>query len=847
MHPHLTWVRLVGSHVAIVLFSATGLMAQTSSAPGAALAEAVASLRSCVGMVERGLVGDAEREGRRAQALFQARLQREPRDVEGLVGLARAESQCLLPAAEMITQGELSTHAIELLETALGIDPDHWTARFVLASINFRSPSFLGRAPRAAVEFDILLKMQGDRADDMRFARVFEYRGVLWNRAGKLDSAVAIWKRGAHIFPADSALRSLMERASQSTPTPPRAAPAVTLLSVMSVVASPLAAPQPTSSVQVSKSQILMTAGGAADVLQAIQLQPGATRVSEGSDVYTRGGDAGETALLVDGGRLATLSRFEGLSGGMFGAIEPFVVRSVRFSSGGFSVRHGNALSGLIEIETEGRPRERQLRGGLTLVQASGTARVPLSKTVGGWVSARASQTAALLATHGRRDEFQGAPHSEEAIGSLIANLSPTSELRLTGIAERDDARPIVNAAGLIAPFHASGGAESIILSSRWIAANVPVSLRTNVTASRHDTDWEFGVLARRREERIEAARVDAEWIPSEAVTLRSGLEQGARTRRDNGTVPTTGNVNAGSPMRTLEGEIDGTNQVGAYTELQLAHLGTLLVAGLRADRLPGEREATIDPRVSLAMRRGAWTMRAAGGLFHQGRWRAASAVPDAGTPSGLPRSARHLVAGVEREGATSLRAELFDKRYDEYGPFGAGPPITSGRARGLDLSTLRKAGRLSGWLGYSFLDSRVTLTDGTEVRSPFDVTHSATGSMTFAANTDWSVGTTLRYATGLPHTPITSGQHQDDGSVAPVYGAPMSKRLPGYARVDARVMRFLRQPGYLLTSFMEVINLANRRNVRAVAYDAEYRTQTPVHSFFATRTVVVGVEMQLR
>ena len=83
-----------------------------------------------------------------------------------------------------------------------------------------------------------------------------------------------------------------------------------------------------------------MTAGGTADVLQAVQSLPGATRMGEGSDIYTRGGDANETVLLLDGGRVLSLSRFETLSGSMFTALEPWVVKTVRYSSGGFSVRY---------------------------------------------------------------------------------------------------------------------------------------------------------------------------------------------------------------------------------------------------------------------------------------------------------------------------------------------------------------------------------------------------------------------------------------------------------------------------------------------------------------------------
>ena len=40
---------------------------------------------------------------------------------------------------------------------------------------------------------------------------------------------------------------------------------------------------------------------------------------------------------------------------------------------------------------------------------------------------------------------------------------------------------------------------------------------------------------------------------------------------------------------------------------------------------------------------------------------------------------------------------------------------------------------------------------------------------------------------------------------------------------------------------------MTNRANVSGMTYDAAYRTRRPMHSFFASRTLVVGGELQLR
>ena len=165
-----------------------------------------------------------------------------------------------------------------------------------------------------------------------------------------------------------------------------------------------------------------------------------------------------------------------------------------------------------------------------------------------------------------------------------------------------------------------------------------------------------------------------------------------------------------------------------------------------------------------------------------------------------------------------------------------------------MDLIAHRAMGtHVTGWVGYSLLDADVRLADGRMARSPYDVTHSATASATATIDRNWSIGATGRYGTGAPITPVVGATRSSDGRYTPIYGGITSERLPAYARLDARVMRFVQTSGFLLTSFVEVINLTGRRNTSSVTWDATYSTRHSMHSFFARRTIVAGAEIQLR
>ena len=861
-------------------------------APDPEMAAADSVVRVCAAAAAARRPSDALAAADVAERAYRARILRRPGEVRALVGLARTIGACRIPSADLALAGDLSAESIELLQRALDIQPNHWAARYMLALNYYRSPPFMNRSADAARELDRLIALQGDRNDVTEFARTYEYRGMLWSRAARPDSARAVWERGLRLFPGDAVLRERLRlpavaaapapaqppsqtdtaRAAASPPvdsvraaTPvrpdtartvsspsvPVIAPSTGTLEAVRVIASRAAiasASATPSERALTRSEVLTTAGGTADILQAAQLQPGATRVSEGADVYARGGDPAETPMFVDGGRTLPVSRFEGLSGGLFGVIDPYVVKSVRFSTGGFSVRRGNALSGVLDIETDSRPRDTQWRVGGSLTQGAATGRLPFGATSGGWGTVRATHAGALLRTHGRMGEFDGSPQSVDVMAGYIAQPKPGQELRAVVVAMRDASAKIVDANGYRGAFDSEGSSEALILSSQHLASGgVPIVVRTNLSLSQRTTDWTFGVLERDRRERSAVARADVEYAPSDAVMLRTGLEIARLGRRDNGSLPTTATVAPGSPVRQLDEATSGTGSVGGYGEGEWSIGHMTVLGGIRADRLPGEDDVTFDPRLAISARAGAWTSRVSGGLFHQGRWRPEASIPDRGTPGGLPREARHLVLGVQREGPISLQVEAFVKDYDDYGAFGSGPQIIDGRARGVDLIAQRSVGaRVNGWVGYSFLDADLELVDGSTARSPYDITHTATGTVTLRLARGTSLGTTARYGTGRPFTPIVGATETNRG-VVPMYGAPTSERLPDYGRVDVRLMQYLPLSKSLLVGYVEVLNVLDRENVAGYVWDAGYQSRRATNTFYAQRTIVFGFELQSR
>jgi hypothetical protein len=192
------------------------------------------------------------------------------------------------------------------------------------------------------------------------------------------------------------------------------------------------------------------------------------------------------------------------------------------------------------------------------------------------------------------------------------------------------------------------------------------------------------------------------------------------------------------------------------------------------------------------------------------------------------------------------VRVETYVKSYGSYVPEEGELEIGAGRARGLDaLIRWAQTDRWGGWISYSYLDGELDLREAGRVSSEFDVTHSLTAVGTYSLGA-WQIGGTARYATGRPYTPVI-GAEAGDGPPEPVYGEAMSDRLPTYFRLDARLTRFQRVGGRLAVFYLEALNVLDRPNASAVVYDQDWENPRTVGSFFSDRTLVAGVEIDLR
>ena len=103
---------------------------------------------------------------------------------------------------------------------------------------------------------------------------------------------------------------------------------------------------------------IVTTAGSMGDVIAAMQTLPGTQSNADDGRLFIRGGEARETTIYIDG--LKVFSPYTRTIGGTpsRGRYSPFLFKGVSFSTGGYSAAYGQALSGILDMNTIDDPKD---------------------------------------------------------------------------------------------------------------------------------------------------------------------------------------------------------------------------------------------------------------------------------------------------------------------------------------------------------------------------------------------------------------------------------------------------------------------------------------------------------
>lgn len=606
------------------------------------------------------------------------------------------------------------------------------------------------------------------------------------------------------------------------------------------------------------RMQVYTTPGGAADVFQSLRTLPGINAPNEGAAVYVRGGPPDETLIRLDGGEMGHPYHYEGASGGLFSAIDSYMLRSAFFSSGGFSAKYGGVLSGVLDIDTQDPLNLRTVSAGANLAGGNTSASWALVPDKLSFIGAlRYGDPRLLFRLYGTSRDYEVPPRGTDGIGKLLWRYSGTGRASLLYLDSRDRTQLGVDVRNTRVTYADRARTQMGVLQLSD-AIGKSIALRGQVSGQYWQRNWALGTFGGAESERNAQANLDATW----AANARNEVAFGFNLRRrdaeiDGRFAADSTDYTSGAPVRPYASR-PRTDYPGVYLEDKLRVWGPVYATlGARTDFSSNDHSTTVDPRAAIAWRvDGRQTVRLAAGRYHQLPL-AKYQDPVYGNPRLGPMEADHLIAGYEwQSDHANVRLEAFHKEYRELITNDAATFYANdghGFARGIDAYVQGNLRWLSGWISYGYLDTkRMEFSNPREVPSAYGVKHALTIVSTYQYNPVWSVGARYSASSGRPYTPVIGATYDAARALwRPIEAEDDSGRLPAYQRLDLRLTRlFSIRKGLGLpasgvcVAYCEGLNVLGIRNVLDYTYSFDYSERRAQDSYFSRRMLVAGVAL---
>jgi len=604
-----------------------------------------------------------------------------------------------------------------------------------------------------------------------------------------------------------------------------------------------------------SFEEIKSTAGTSGDAIRVVEDLPGMARGPyTGGILVVRGSAPQDTQVFVDGHPIPILYHF----GGLTSTLNPEILRDIEFIPGGYSVRHGRGMGGIVEVKT--RPAKTDRWHGMVGMDVFDAEALVEGPVAGGgfFASARRSYIDAFL-------------------NAIIGEIVSEDELTLTVAPRYYDYQTGYNRRlerGNMSVMAFGSDDELAFVSTKPIDRDPFLSgeFSTKLYFHRIIGSWEQRIGEGITSEASASVGLDKVFVDVGGVAYLDTAETWGTVREEvpirisNGFRLTPGidllfgryDVEARVPPIPREGEemdtgLDPFSLVSlslsggffagaAFLEADIEPLdGLLFIPGLRADYLSlmETRAFTIDPRLAVryrAMER--LTAKGSVGLFHQPPF-PADLIPGYGNPDLEEEWAIQYTVGAETSltELVSLDAQVFYKDLNNLVANDSQGKLSNGgvgRAYGLELLLRRlPEKRFYGWIAYTLSKSERKDNPDAEYRPfSYDQTHILTLVANYRLPRDWEAGLRFRYVTGNPSTPLMKGPYDSDRDrYLPFSGVPESERMPDFHQLDIRVDKKFIYKTWILDVYLDVLNVYNRFNTEGYIYNYDYTERAPLTS----------------
>ena len=588
------------------------------------------------------------------------------------------------------------------------------------------------------------------------------------------------------------------------------------------------------------------------DPIRITSYLPGMAGVGVSAKPYIRGGDQDELLVLFNNVELLEpfhLRDFQSI----FSTFNPSTINQIDIYTGGFPIRYGDRMSGVMDIEPGTTRDDSRGEIGLSLLNVSGLLSGSIDDGRGDWVVSARRGNLDLVTKE--VNSTVGDPSYSDGFSQLRYELSANTEMDVGALFYNDDIE--------LSDFDEDGEMATSKYRNTYAWAQIRHAFDNRsegwvlgylgtIDHNREgiliDEDLDNGLATVDDDRAIELFTVNGSYSRRENENL--SWQIGARLSYQQAEYRYRGLLERGVLAEFLGTELNEIRNYdldpsgfsgGVYGSVRVRPRDALTIeAGLRWDFQAydlGSRDDQLSPRVSMLWQVSDEThVRVSYGRFFQPEGIHELQVGDGIANFQRPQYADHAIVGLHHQLSESwgLRAEVYDKKIRDpkrrfenlFNNLVLLPELASdrvelrpsqARARGGELS-LRYDGQHGNqaWLSVSYGKAEDKIA-GEWQRRTWDQGTSLTSGYTYQSDR-WRVALAIAWHDGWRTTPLP--RQISEGVMPDV--VRNSGRLKDYFTLDFEVSRRWSWPGHELELFLEVTNGLSRRNVGGIEYDVE-------------------------
>lgn len=590
------------------------------------------------------------------------------------------------------------------------------------------------------------------------------------------------------------------------------------------------------------------------DPLRAVQRLPGNASNGASAKSHLRGAEQQDTGLILNGLRLLDPFHVRDYQN-LFSAIDSRATNGIEVYTGGFPVKYGNGIGGLVLIDTMSPETDRHTELGLSVYN---TSFLSAGRAAGGdieWLfSARRGNLDLVL------NQELGEPSYNDVFAEIGINLSSATHVSINGLVATDNVLAVTEAD----PSEREASTNDTRNAQFWInwtqdwseslsssSTLSTAALNSSRLGSVNDPEEIIATLDDQRDINVWGARQDWTLDIGDAHRLLAG----ASYQRIDGQFNYRGDVDyfgvftriSGVPdsiRRLSDTTVDGeTFSVYVADRWQLSQ-STTIELGLRWDKqtyTDAPNNEQLSPRISLLHALSPRTdLRISAGRYFQAQAVNDLQVEDGITTFAEAQRADQFIVGLQHRfgNGYSIRAEIYLKnmtrlrtRFENLlDPLAVMPELKpdrvaispdSARAAGLELSVARENDNgLDWWASYTLSRVRDRV-GGQSVARSWDQRHAGQLGVLWQRNR-WDLSAVLRVHSGWPKTGLLVDPASDPDDPTLIFAPRNSSNFAPFATLDLRVG--YRAPVRVgeMSLFFELSNASNRRNPCCIDFELE-------------------------